>query len=367
MNLLELCLSPDFGGLEIFFRDYVRWLAARQSVRLHVSLQRGSRLALELAPLELPTLEFGAKCGALPVSMARRLARYLDEHEIDALHLHWKDDLPLVAFGKAMAHRRVKVLHSRHMDLPGPKRDPYHGFLYRSIDLYHTITRAVALQAMEHLPIPRERITHLYLGASVESGVSDESRSALRARLGLLDAFTVGVVGRISEYKGQHLLVDALWQLRDRGVSVQGVVAGHTMEEEYLEGLKRRVVEAQLEGQFVFLGFEEDPQALIRALDVLALTTVKETFGLVLVEAMLLGVPVIGTDAGGVPEIIQHGRSGLLFESGNSTALADAIESLYRNPDYRARIASAGQLRAKTKFHRDTQYAKLLALLGVSG
>ena len=66
MNILELCLSPDFGGLEIFFRDYARWLATRHDVRLHLCVQTGSRLCQELKPLGVPTLEFGTKSGAIP-------------------------------------------------------------------------------------------------------------------------------------------------------------------------------------------------------------------------------------------------------------------------------------------------------------
>jgi glycosyltransferase involved in cell wall biosynthesis len=361
--LLELCLSPDFGGLEIFFRDYARWLANRSDVTQFLCVRSGSRLASELKPLGLPTLEFASKGGALPVTMARRLARFIDEHQIEALHLHWKDDLPTVALAKSLARRKLRVIHSRHMDLPGPKHDPYHWLMYRSIDTYHTITKAVAVQAMAYLPIPRARVKHVYLGATLEAPALVESRAALRAKLGLADTFTVGVVGRISEYKGQHLLVDALWQLSDRGVSVQGVIAGHAMEPDYLESLKARVNEAGLSGRVHFLGFQEDPHALIRALDVLVLTTEKETFGLVLVEAMLLGVPVIGSDAGGVPEIIQHGRSGLLFDSGDSTKLANAIEALHHDPALRTELAQAGQARAQSEFHRDTQYAKLLELL----
>ncbi len=362
MTLLELCLSPDFGGLEIFFRDFSRWLASRSEVRLHLSVRSGSRLAQELADLKLPTLEFETRSGAFPWSAARTLARYIREHEIDALHIHWKDDLPLAALARRLAGRKVKLIHSRHMDLPGAKKDPYHHFLYSSVDCYHTITKALAAQAAANLPIPRERIRHVYLGASVPA-TAGHSRSEVRKNLGLDDRFAVGVVGRISEYKGQHLLVDAIWQLRDRGVEVQGLIAGHAMEPDYLEGLKARVREAELENQVKFLGFLKEPYEVIRVLDALALTTVKETFGLVLVEAMLLGVPVIGSKAGGVPEIIEHGRSGMLFESENSTALADAIEKLAGDRGLASRLAATGQERARREFDRDTQNAKLLELL----
>lgn len=363
MNLLELCLSPDFGGLEIFFRDFARWLARREDVNLKLGLRQSSRLAEELEPLGRPTFFLADSGGALPFGRARALAAYLRKEQIDAIHLHWKNDLPLVALAKKLSRRPVRVTHSRHMDLPGPKRDPYHRFIYSAVDHYHAITRALAVQAEAHLTLPRSQIKQVYLGAHVPALDTLESRAQLRTRLGLGDAFTVGVVGRISEYKGQHLLIDAIWQLADRGVQVQGVIAGHAMEEDYLESLRNRVHEAGLNEQIRFLGFQESPYALINALDAVALTTVKETFGLVLVESMLLGVPVIGSRAGGVPEIIVHRESGLLFEPENSAALAEAIHVLQGDDATRTRLAAAGQARARREFDRDTQNVKILDLL----
>ena len=363
MNLLELCLSPDFGGLEIFFRDFARWLAGREDVTLHLGLREKSRLAGELAPLERPTFSLPDSGGKLPLKRARALARYVRDAQIDAIHMHWKDDLPLVALAKRWSGRKVRVIHSRHMDLPGSKHDPYHRFIYSAVDQFHAITRALASQAAAHLSLPRERIRQVYLGAHVPSSDTLESRAQVRSRLGWGDAFTVGVVGRISEYKGQHLLIDAIWLLADRGVQVNGVIAGHAMEEDYLESLRHRVHQAGLDEQIRFFGFQESPHALIRALDALALTTVKETFGLVLVEAMLLGVPVIGSNAGGVPEIIVHGESGLLFEPENSASLAGAIESLHSDESLRSRLTASGRARAEREFNRDTQNFKVLELL----
>lgn len=363
MTLLELCLSPDFGGLEIFFRDYARWLSKRAEVRLHLAVQSGTRLAQELAPLQLSTIEFDSRSGAFPLSAARKLAAYIKAHKVDVVHVHWKNDLPLAALAKRLCGSKVRLVHSRHMDLPGSKKDPYHRFIYRSVDCFHAITKALVTQAALNLPISRDRIEQVYLGASVPDESSLESRASVRRRLGLDDRFAVGVIGRISEYKGQHLLVDAIWQLRERGVEVQGLIAGHAMEPEYLEALKSRVREAELANQVRFADFLSDPHAVIAALDALVLTTVKETFGLVLVEAMLLEVPVIGTDAGGVPEIIEHGKSGLLFESENSTALADVLEKLHSDESLRHHLAVGGRARAQREFDREKQNQKLLNLM----
>ena len=92
--------------------------------------------------------------------------------------------------------------------------------------------------------------------------------------------------------------------------------------------------------------------------DVIVLTTKNETFGLVLIEAMLAGIAVIGSNAGGVPEIIDHEQTGLLFETWNVKSLATAIKRLVQNAELRASLARAGQQKARAQFNLDIQYQK---------
>ncbi len=360
MKILELCLSPDFGGLEIYVRDFVTWLAGRDSSAVHLACQSGTRLAEQTAALEIPRLTFPRRGSVLPLRMARQLARYVEANAIGVVHLHWKYDLPLVALARRFSSRPFGVVHSRHMSLPGGKRDPYHRFIYGSVDLYHTITNALREQARTRLPIDAERIETIYLGATVPAPMTAEQVAQRRGEFGIDDRFTVGVVGRISRFKGQHLLVEAVGLLKREGIPVRGLIAGHVMETAEMSALQTMVKEAGLEDDLLFLGFQDDPARLIQCLDALVLTTAKETFGLVLVEAMLLGVPVIGSDAGGVPEIIDHGRTGLLFESGSAAGLADAMRQLATDPASRLRIAAAGKQKAGSKFDRETQFAVLL-------
>jgi glycosyltransferase involved in cell wall biosynthesis len=293
--------------------------------------------------------------------MSRQLARYVDEHGIDVIHLHWKYDLALAVLARRRARVPVKIAHSRHMDLPGRKHDPYHRLMYRAVDLYHTVTRAVAEQAQAHLPLERTRIETIYLGVGPVQEIDAAERLRVRDELGLDYTFTVGVVGRLSEYKGQHLLIQATRILKNNGADIQVVIAGHAMEPYFVDHLRKLAADLNVSDRVHFLGFQPDPHRLIQALDVLALTTVKETFGMVLVEAMRLGVPVIGSHAGGVPEIIDHNQTGLLFQSQNVSSLADQILALYRDEALRASLARKGREKATTMFDRDTQNAALKA------
>ena len=106
---------------------------------------------------------------------------------------------------------------------------------------------------------------------------------------------------------------------------------------------------------------------LFRSFDVVVLLTYCETFGLVLVEAMRAGVAVIGTDAGGVPEIIEHNKTGLLIPPGDTGTLADELVKLYDDADLKSRLARAGKNRADREFNSELHFNKLEQLLTAVG
>ena len=172
MKLLQLCLSPDYGGLELYFRDFARWLA-RLEVPLCLGLRSGSPLARDLAETGGERIDYTGRTSAVPLWPARHLARFVDQHKVDIVHVHWKYDLALVALAKKFARRRIRVVHSRHMDMPGSKRDPYHRFIYGSVDLYHAVTHAVARQAEANLGMSPERIVVIHPGARSEFDAGD--------------------------------------------------------------------------------------------------------------------------------------------------------------------------------------------------
>jgi glycosyltransferase involved in cell wall biosynthesis len=364
MNILELCLSPDLGGLELYVAHTAAALSRRFGVipvagpntRLHAQMQ-----AAGMAPRVLRR-----SVRALPLLAARRLARMLDEEKIDAIHVHWTRDLPLAVLAKVMSQRRPMLVSTRHMQITRPKRDPYHDFLYRNIDLTIAVTRALADNMRRCLhPAYGDRVTYLYSGVAAPEIVLDEQqRRAVRSELGVSDqTLLVGLIGRISQGKGQHLLIDALCKALDGGEDVAGLVVGHAMETAYLAELKQRVTSRQYGQRIVFRDFVPNPQRLMQACDVIVLTSAEETFGLVLAEAMRAGVAVVGSDRGGVLEIIDHDATGLLFRSGDSEDLHRQLIRLLREPRLRARLAQAGKDKADRLFDADTHYQQLGDLL----
>lgn len=171
--------------------------------------------------------------------------------------------------------------------------------------------------------------------------------------------FIAGLIGRLEESKGQHLLIDALHAAKQNGHDIKALIVGHEMNPGYRDRLKNQASKLAILDNIIFQDFSSDPQQLMQLCDCVILASGQETFGLVLPEAMRAGVAVIGSNSGGVPEIIEHEKTGLLFETKNSKSLYHAIQTLYTNPELRNNLATNGKLKADNVFNEDSHFKML--------
>lgn len=289
----------------------------------------------------------------------RTLARIIDDEAIDVLHLHWTKDLPLAIMGKLLSKRRPKVVQSRHMTMTRFKDDFYHRFLYKNLDSILAVTHQVKMQIEKFIPSDIRPVTEvLYIGAEQPTLISQEERSDRRRQLGLNDSFTVGIVGRIEEPKGQHIVLEAVKSMHQNGIDVKGLIVGHAMDEAYFKKLQNDYADVA-----VFTGFTREAQTLMQLCDVMVLATKKETFGLVLIEAMMCGVCVVASDSGGPLEIIDDGINGLLFKTFDSSDLAEKLTMLCRDNVFKETFAEAGRAKALEVFESEKQFAELQRVL----
>jgi L-malate glycosyltransferase len=362
MRIMQLCLSDGHGGLEL----YVNRLCGLLRERGHdcrAVIAPGTRLARLLAGQDIALHELRTRVRPLPLVAARRLARIFERDQVDVVHMHWAKDLPLAALAKHLCRRPVRLIHSRHMSITRPKHDFYHRFLYHSLDRFIVLSELMRQEAVRYLPLLESAIEIVYLGVAAPDPQT-LARAALARDDGLL---MIGMFGRIELLKGQHLLIEAVDILRRRSIRAQARIIGHAMDEGYLAHLKQDVSRRGLTEQIEFADFHPAPLEIMPEFDVIVLATRRETFGLVLVEAMLCGVAVIGSNAGGVPEIIEDGRSGLLFEPNSAASLAHMLERLADDPEYRQSLAMAGRERAERMFSEKGHVDRIEAVLGLSG
>lgn len=201
----------------------------------------------------------------------------------------------------------------------------------------------------------RKLVRMVYNGIDSQTFDEISAQDATDARIGLnvLDnSFIAGVFGRLAPWKGQHIVLDALSQLP----GVCAIFVGDALfgEVDYKNALLKRVEQGNIRERVRFVGFREDVPRLMRAVDVVVHCSVSpEPFGRVIVEAMLARRPVVASAAGGVLEIIEDGKTGLLYPPGDDVALRAHIERLRSDPALCKRLGAAGYEKAQACFSRE--------------
>lgn len=361
-KICELCLSPDLGGLELYMMRASRYLSEHGECISVINESGKLKSYYENTPYRYFTLK--RRNVLFSWITAGDLARIIDDEAIDILHVHWTKDLPTAIIAKLLSKRKSKVVQSRHMTMTRFKDDLYHRFIYRNLDLMLAVTQQVKSQIEKFIPASiRPKVETLYIGAEQPIIIGEEEKKNRREKLGLADSFTVGIVGRIEPQKGQWVVIDAIEKLIKQGIDARALIIGHAMSEEYLSTLQKDVIMHGLKDRIIFTGFTREVSAMMQLCDVIVLATENETFGLVLIEAMMCDVCVVGSDSGGPLEIIDDGVNGLLFKTFNADDLADILARLSADESLRLGLAQEGKKKALKIFESEKQFLKLAETL----
>ena len=205
----------------------------------------------------------------------------------------------------------------------------------------------------DHLPCKGE-IVVVHNGIEVERYDPAMDGTPFRHQYGIpFGAPLVGTVGRLRPWKGQDRFLRVLAQVRKTVPEVWGVVVGGMpfgVEDSYPQRLRRLAAELGLVNQVVFTGHLSDVRPALAAMDIFVHAGDPEPFGLVNLEAMAMGKPVVAFAHGALPEIIEDGQTGLLAPPEDESALAGAVITLLHNPARRATLGQAGRKRVAEHF-----------------
>ncbi len=287
----------------------------------------------------------------LDLKLVGRLVQRLRALEPDVVHTHL---LHADLYGLTAA-RRARVPHavsSRHND-DAFRHNPLIKWLNRRVmrqaDRVIAVSGSVARFVSEVEGTPEHRVVTIHYGLDIPCS-QPNNREAARSRLGVTgdpDLALIGFVGRLVRQKGVDVALQAFAKAHQAHPQSRFVIVG--------DGPARRELEAQagrlaLEESVIFAGWVEDASGLMPAFDMVVAPSRWEGFGLVVLEAMSHGLPVIASRAGSFPEIVIDGETGLLVPSESPAALAKAIEELLVDPRRGAAMGRRGQSRAAESF-----------------
>lgn len=224
--------------------------------------------------------------------------------------------------------------------------------------------------------VRKEKIAVVYNGIDVNGLASaynrDSSRKKLAEEFGIeVDAPLAGLVGRLVDWKGPDRFLSAAAEVAQELPDARFLLVGDAIfgEASYVDDLNKQALRLGLGGKAVFTGFRENALEITAGLDALVhASLLPDPLPTVLIEAMALGVPVVGSDAGGVREIIEDGVTGMVVPPGDVEAMARAMLRLLSDPDEARSMGEAGRERALRAFEIGRQCRllerELLAVLG---
>lgn len=297
--------------------------------------------------LEGPDLVPLAPRNEVDLSAAWKLSRIIRQWKPAIVHAHDPHAVSMAALALSFSapNPRPPIVASRRVDFHLQSHS-FSRWKYRQVDLFIAASDAIS-RVLQHDGIPAARITVVHDGIDVAK-VQRLPPANIHSEFWLPSGVPVIVnVAALVPHKGHKFLIDAMPHVLREVPEAHVIIFG---EGELQQALERQIKELHVEKHVLLAGFRKDVLQLMKTADLFALSSVTEGLGSTLLDAMAMKLAVAGTDAGGIPEAVVHGETGLLAPPGDARALAGVIVRLLRDKALRDRMAAAGLARVTSHF-----------------
>lgn len=214
------------------------------------------------------------------------------------------------------------------------------------------VSPAVEKYLVSDIKLVRDKVTLINNGVAEPAPASESQLQDVREALGIKpDDFIIGSCGRLlDEHKRFSDLIQAFARVREQFPKARLLIVGEGPDEVMLRNLAHQLGVAE---HVMFAGYQGDTRAFYEVMDIFALASAHEAFGLVLVEAMFARLPVVATRVGGIPTVVKDGETGYLVEPKAPAELAERLLALSNAGSLRQSMGQAGLVRARAEFSAD--------------
>jgi glycosyltransferase involved in cell wall biosynthesis len=331
----------------------LRALGHRSMLVAHAAgeLRQRAREGLELVPLAPKT--------EMDLSAAWRLSRLIKQLRPDVVHAHDPHGVAMAALALSMSTQLDKppLVAARRVDFH-IKGNALSRWKYRQVDCFICASDAVRRMVVAD-GVPAVRAVTVHEG--IDLGHVEAAPAAnLHAELWLPhQAPIVGNVAALVPHKGQRHLIEAAALVVTRVPDARFVIAG---EGELRPALERQIKDHHLEKHVFLTGFRPDVLSVHKGFDIFVMSSVTEGLGTSLLDAMACAKPVVATTAGGMPEVVVDGTTGLLVPPRDQEAMADGIVRLLTDGSARRAMGAAGQARVREHFSAERMVQETLEI-----
>jgi len=283
----------------------------------------------------------------------RQLVRLIRRRNIALVHTNTNTILasPLAARLTAVPH--VWSIHELMVE-PATVRSALHYMIPRFSTRVVTVSQAVREHMLKDAAKFADRFTFVRGAIDVDPFLNAKGRARVRAEWGVRDdEALIGMAGRVTRWKGQSVFVQAAKLIAERHPEAKFAAVGGVFDTEkfYMDRFRKEVHDAGLESKLTINDFRADMPDVFAAFDIFVLPSIlPEPFGLVVIEAMASGKPVVATAPGGPSETVVDGETGFLVPPSDASAIAKALEVLLADPQKRISMGEAGRRRAREVF-----------------
>ena len=284
-----------------------------------------------------------------------QLKKILAKEQPDILHLHlWNPGACRYAFWtKAARPSNGKIITTEHDPFPlkGFKKSLKKNGLTKTAHSI-TVSEANYTSMLQWYPQLKNRMSVIHNGIDLQSfeksllHFTQQEKQKIRTQLfeAKADDKIILSIAALHPRKGLKYLLQAMPKMVEQKNSTKLVIIGEGPEKNTLQKLAKKL---KIQNHVKFLGKQENIPKIMRTADLFVLPSIKEAFGLVLLEAMAAQLPIVATNVGGIPEIVEDRKSGMLVEPANADALARTIIMLLNNKPLREKLAFLGHHRVK--------------------
>ncbi|MNK22792.1 Mannosylfructose-phosphate synthase [compost metagenome] len=363
-QILQICLSSSWGGLEMVALEMAEYFKA-QGVLSCVSAGAVLEKKLGEKGMDFQELPGGKKSY---FSRALALRKILKGSQIRVVLVQQLHDLWYLRLALIGLDHPPRIVGLSHTFVGLSKKDFMHKWIYSSLSKLICLTEVHKKNLLKYLPVSDKQLEVIPNAVSLSRFSPKKRSDKLRQEWQTqANQVLIGLVGRLDAGKGQDTLLEAAKILQQRGIEqFRIILVGEDTLNNKGTGQRLRdyVQQNGLEKTVVFTGFRQDVPEIMASLDVLVMASEAETFGRVIIEGMASGVPVIGTKAGGVVDIIDEGINGLLVPHKNPEALADALFQMIENDHMRKRMTQAALKKAESVYAEGVVMPQISKVLG---
>lgn len=340
MKVLHIISVREIGGAEKHFISLLSGLK-KLGVEVAASCIPDGPLIKMLSHqnIKLFPVDFSGKWNPLNIF---KVITVINEFRPALIHTHLSKGA--LIGGAAAKLKGIKVVSTKH----NLSKSWYYNFADRIIAVSEIIKEELVKDGFN-----KDNITTIYNGVERDFArvLIGKDVLKIKGKYGIREnSFVVGIIARLAPVKQHYLFLKAAKIALDKGADIQFLLCGDGI---LMDELKKMSYKLGIEKNVVFTGFVEDMQEIYSVIDISVLTSKTEGMPMSIIESMAFGVPVVASKVGGIPEVVNHGENGFLFEPGNHQKLAERILTLYNNEELRRRFSLDAKKTAREKFMAD--------------